>query len=123
MARDARTAFTYLNNRYYDPALGVFLSVDPLVSKTGDPYLYANGNPTTLSDPAGLCAARADHVVETARRRAEAHGRLSTPLLLALDEAANVAPIPKLDRPMSTGDGSGIYTMLVVQSVDQARNT
>ncbi len=45
----------YLNNRYYDPQLGIFLSVDPLVSKTGEPYLYANGNPTTLSDPAGLC--------------------------------------------------------------------
>jgi RHS repeat-associated protein len=46
----------YLNNRYYDPTVGVFLSVDPLVSKTGDPYLYASGNPTTRSDPSGLCA-------------------------------------------------------------------
>ena len=44
----------YLNNRYYDPQLGVFLSVDPLVATTGDPYLYGNGNPTTLSDPTGL---------------------------------------------------------------------
>ena len=43
-----------LNNRYYDPQTGVFLSVDPLVSKTGDPYWYAAGNPTTLSDPNGL---------------------------------------------------------------------
>ncbi len=40
----------YLNNRYYDPTLGVFLSLDPLVSATGDPYLYAAGNPTRLSD-------------------------------------------------------------------------
>jgi hypothetical protein len=45
---------TYLNNRYYDPSIGEFISVDPLVAKTGDPYLYANGNPTTLSDPNGL---------------------------------------------------------------------
>jgi hypothetical protein len=44
----------FLNNRYYDPTVGVFISVDPLVSKTGTPYLYANGNPTTLSDPSGL---------------------------------------------------------------------
>jgi hypothetical protein len=35
--------------------VGVFLSVDRMVSKTGDPYLYAGGNPTTLSDPSGLC--------------------------------------------------------------------
>jgi len=45
----------FLNNRYYDPTIGVFTSVDPLVGKTGTPYLYANGNPTTLSDPSGLC--------------------------------------------------------------------
>jgi hypothetical protein len=45
----------YLNNRYYDPVTGEFLSVDPLVTSTGDPYLYAGGNPTTLSDPTGLC--------------------------------------------------------------------
>lgn len=85
--------------------------------------LYMLGSPNEQQAVAGLCAALADHVVETARRRAEAHGRLSTPLLLALDEAPNVAPIPKLDQLMSTGGGSGICTMLVVQSVDQARNT
>ncbi|CAB4363796.1 MAG: hypothetical protein F2681_16705 [Actinobacteria bacterium] len=50
------TGLTYLNNRYYDPTVGVFTSVDPLVGKTGTPYLYAAGNPTTLSDPSGLCA-------------------------------------------------------------------
>lgn len=50
------TGLTYLNNRYYDPALGNFTSVDPLVGRTGTPYLYAAGNPSTLSDPSGLCA-------------------------------------------------------------------
>ena len=45
----------FLNNRYQDPVTGVFLSVDPLVGKTGEPYLYGGGNPTTLSDPNGLC--------------------------------------------------------------------
>jgi RHS repeat-associated protein len=54
---DAATGLSYLNNRYMDPQLGVFLSVDPLVAKTGEPYLYASGNPATLSDPSGLCAA------------------------------------------------------------------
>lgn len=44
----------YLNNRHYDPQTGVFISVDPLVTTTGQPYLYAAGNPTTLSDPSGL---------------------------------------------------------------------
>ena len=44
----------FLNNRYMDPQVGVFLSVDPLVGTTGTPYLYANGTPATLSDPSGL---------------------------------------------------------------------
>jgi RHS repeat-associated protein len=50
------TGLNQLGQRVYDPAFGVFLSVDPLVSKTGTPYLYANGNPTTFTDPSGLCA-------------------------------------------------------------------
>ena len=44
----------YLHNRYQDPTIGIFLSVDPLIQKTGEPYLYASGNPTTLKDPTGL---------------------------------------------------------------------
>lgn len=43
----------YLNNRYHDPTLGSFLSVDPLVQETGDPYIYGAANPTTYSDPDG----------------------------------------------------------------------
>lgn len=49
-------ALVFLNNRYHDPTLGTFISVDPLVAATGEPYIYASGNPTTLSDPSGLCA-------------------------------------------------------------------
>ena len=48
------SGLTYLNNRCYDPSIGSFTSVDPLVGNTGTPYLYANGNPPTLSDPSGL---------------------------------------------------------------------
>ena len=43
-----------LNNRYMDASTGTFLSVDPLVNKTGQAYLYGNGNPVTFSDPLGL---------------------------------------------------------------------
>jgi len=44
-----------LNNRHYDPSTGVFPSVDPLVTKTGQPYIYGAANPATFSDPSGLC--------------------------------------------------------------------
>ncbi len=49
-----RLGRVFLNARYYNPTTGTFLSVDPLNETTGEPYLYANGNPTTLSDPTGL---------------------------------------------------------------------
>jgi hypothetical protein len=50
---------TYLNARYYDPAIGRFLSPDPLMNpgnpKTLDPYMYAANNPVTFMDATGLC--------------------------------------------------------------------
>jgi type IV secretion system protein VirD4 len=63
-------------------------------------------------------------VIEAARglARATAGGRLRPPLLLALDEAVNVAPIPRLEQLLSTGGGSGIQTMVVLQSMAAARN-
>ena len=45
----------YLNNRYHDPITNQFISVDPLVASTGEPYIYGAANPTTYSDPDGLC--------------------------------------------------------------------
>jgi hypothetical protein len=44
-----------LNNRYLDPTLGRFVSVDPLVASTGEAYGYGGNNPVTNSDPSGLC--------------------------------------------------------------------
>ena len=46
----------FLNNRYYDPTLARFISVDPLVTITRDAYGYGNNNPIAYSDPSGLCA-------------------------------------------------------------------
>jgi RHS repeat-associated protein len=40
--------------RYYDPATGQFLSVDPLADDTGQPYAYTDGDPVVGSDPSGL---------------------------------------------------------------------
>ena len=40
--------------RYYDPQTGQFLSVDPLVDETGQPYTYTGGDPVDAADPTGL---------------------------------------------------------------------
>lgn len=55
---DAAAGLTTLGARQYDPGLGRFLSVDPLMDLS-DPqqmhgYAYANNNPVTFSDPSGL---------------------------------------------------------------------
>jgi RHS repeat-associated protein len=51
---DVRTGLQYLRSRYYDPSTGQFLSRDPLESTTGQPYSYADDNPTNATDPSGL---------------------------------------------------------------------
>jgi len=43
----------YLLNRYYDPAAGAFVSVDPAISQTFEPYAYAGDNPVSRTDPTG----------------------------------------------------------------------
>jgi RHS repeat-associated protein len=80
--KDTTTGLNYLNNRYLDPTTGTFLSVDPLVATTGDPYLYAAGNPTTLSDPSGLEPCSWCSSVETRH-----HGEGQAGLKMALEEA------------------------------------
>ena len=54
-ARGSRRGVVFLNNRYHDPTLGSFVSVDPLVTQTSEPYIYGSANPITNSDPSGLC--------------------------------------------------------------------
>ena len=44
----------YLRARTYDPATAQFLSVDPIVSATGDSYSYASDNAVNAGDPSGL---------------------------------------------------------------------
>jgi RHS repeat-associated protein len=48
------TGLIYLRARVYDPATAQFLSRDPLVPLTREPYAYGGDNPTSFSDPTGL---------------------------------------------------------------------
>ena len=45
---------------------------------------------------------------------------IDPPLLLALDEAANIAPLPNLDEIASTGPGQGVQLLTVLQNLSQA---
>lgn len=47
------TGLTYNIHRYYDAQTGQFISVDPLVAQTEQPYEYAGDEPVDLADPSG----------------------------------------------------------------------
>jgi len=51
---DAESGLIYLRARYYDPATGQSITVDPLLSLSAERYGYASGNPLASGDPTGL---------------------------------------------------------------------
>src|SRR5207245_962753 len=53
---DADTGLIYLQARYYDPATGQFLTIDPVVARTLSAYGYVDENPLNATDPTGLCS-------------------------------------------------------------------
>jgi RHS repeat-associated protein len=48
------TGLIYMRARTYDPAIGQFLSTDPIAGLTLAPYSYVNDNPLNYNDPMGL---------------------------------------------------------------------
>jgi len=109
----------------------VLAAVSPSDEESFDPAdflrrrgtLYLLGTASGTSATAGLVSALIEDVVEVARRMAAAApgARLDPPLALILDEAANY-PLPSLGSLMSEGGGTGIPTMVVLQSLAQARD-
>lgn len=54
----------YYRARYYSPAIGRFISRDPIGLQSGiSPYQYADGNPVNNNDPSGLLARNAANTV------------------------------------------------------------
>jgi RHS repeat-associated protein len=63
-AEDAETGLTYMQQRYYDPQTGAFLSVDPeevdtIAAENFCRYCYAGNNPYAFTDPDGRSKIRA----------------------------------------------------------------
>lgn len=106
-------ALTPRPGEHFDPAT--------FLTDGGTVYLLATGAGAGASS--ALVAAFVEDLVETARRLAARSpgGRLDPPLLLALDEIGNLAPLPSLPVLMAEGGGSGITTLPVLQSMSQAR--
>jgi type IV secretion system protein VirD4 len=64
-----------------------------------------------------------EEILEGAYRRAATQGApLTPPLLVVLDEVANVAPLPDLDGLVSTAAGHGVQLVTVLQDLAQAHD-
>jgi hypothetical protein len=96
---------------------------DPASFLAASGALYLVGTSGTQLSVAPLVTALVEDLVDAARRTAATclGGRLDPPLLLLLDEAANIAPLPSLPNLLADGGGSGITTVAVLQSLAQAR--
>jgi RHS repeat-associated protein len=83
----------YLVNRYYDPSTDQFLSVDPLVAETGQPYAFTGDNPLNASDPLGLCSGPDGMCT----------GSNGKPVLTTSRDSTDYAPAPSRPGPNRMG--------------------
>ena len=88
-------------------------------------YVCASGRHQSLVAP--LVVGLVEDIRAAAFGRAAARfadgvtGVSEAPVLLALDEVANVAPLPELPSLVSEGGGQGVLTLACVQDLSQAR--
>lgn len=85
--------------------------------------LYLIGTRAGAAAAGPYLSALIDDIDNAAREMAfvSPGGRLDPPLSLILDEIANLAPWPGLPIALSDGGGIGISTLVVLQSLSQAR--
>jgi type IV secretion system protein VirD4 len=82
-------------------------------------YICATGRQQQLMAPliVGLLTEIRDAAYERARQ-----GTSVPPVLFALDEVANIAPLPDLPSIVSEGAGQGLLTLACLQDLSQARS-
>jgi type IV secretory pathway TraG/TraD family ATPase VirD4 len=105
-----------------DPSPGEEFHPEQFLRESGSLFLLASAVASGSCAP--LVAAFVEDVTETARQIAARSpgARLDPPVLLALDEIANLTPLPSLPSLMAEGGGTGITTLAVLQSLAQARH-
>jgi type IV secretion system protein VirD4 len=111
---------------FEDPEVSLWTSdndidLDDTISCTST--LYLCGPSHEQARVQGLFAALVSSAVASATQRVADLARpLRPPLLLVLDEAANIAPVRDLDTIASTGAGMGVQLVTVCQDLSQLTN-
>jgi RHS repeat-associated protein len=108
-AYDAESQLTYAQARFYDPAVGRFMSVDP-IGFTGNPftfnrYAYVNNNPYGGTDPSGMATSDMEAITGSRIQTAENN---SSPVRYA--EGAAATPGGKAERMAAMMTGGTAFT-------------
>ena len=111
---DLTTGLLQMRARWYSPGLGRFLSEDPAGFSGGmNWYVYADGNPISLSDPFGLCADRNSCTGGTGRGSPYASDQarklgMATEIALGFTPVGVVMDIGSMGQAGYNGDMGGI---------------
>jgi type IV secretion system protein VirD4 len=101
-----------------DCAVAADIAADKLLAGPNTVYLCATALAQERLRP--LFVTLIDEIVGYVYEQSASRGRpLDAPLLIVLDEAANIAPLPRLDQLAATGAGQGIQLVTVVQDLAQ----
>jgi type IV secretion system protein VirD4 len=101
-------------------AAGCEITADRLLDERATLFLIGDAKASKLLRP--LFLALVSEIVDRAYERATLNGgRLELPLLLCLDEAGNVAPLPNLAEIASTAPSHNIQLVSIFHDLQQAR--
>jgi type IV secretion system protein VirD4 len=102
-------------------AAGCEIQADRLLDESATLYLIGDAKASKLLRPIFL--ALLGEIVDRAYERATlSDGRLKLPLLLCLDEAGNVAPLPNLAEIASTAPSHNIQLISIFHDLSQAQS-
>ncbi|MGO9898446.1 MAG: type IV secretory system conjugative DNA transfer family protein [Solirubrobacteraceae bacterium] len=111
----------YRFTRVARSADGCEISADRLLERSSTLYLIGDAKASKLLRPIFL--ALLSEVIDRAYELAnEQGGRLALPLLVCLDEAGNVAPLPNLAEIASTAPSHNIQLVSIFHDLAQARS-
>jgi type IV secretion system protein VirD4 len=94
------------------------LDLDSFCAGTNTLYICSSGRRQRQFAP--LVVATLGEVRDAVYTRSQ-EGRQAAPTLLALDEVANIAPVPDLPAMVSEGGGQGLLVLACLQDLSQAR--
>ena len=97
------------------------ITADRLLDDAATLYLIGDAKASKLLRPLFLALLSRSSTARTSARRS-AGGQLERPLLLCLDEAGNVAPLPNLAEIASTAPSHNIQLLSIFHDLAQARS-